>query len=195
MIIMTNKLKLDHGAWRMTKTITTFYLITLFIANTMWPFSAKADTTLNIGDEAPAFELVDQYNKIHKLSDYQGKWLVLYFYPKDDTPGCTTEACNFRDDIFKLHALDAEVMGISLDSAESHAAFSEKYGLPFPLLSDSDASIAKKYDCLTSIGPLKFAKRHTFIISPDGKLAKIYRQVKPKSHTAEVIAELELLQL
>ncbi len=160
----------------------------------MWPFSSSADNELMVGDAAPGFNLVDQYMKQHDLANYGGKWVILYFYPKDDTPGCTTEACNFRDDIFKIHELGAEVLGVSLDSAESHAKFAEKYGLPFSLLSDADATIAKKYGCLTSMGPIKYAKRHTFIIDPEGKLAKIYRKVKPKEHIAEVIADLQLLQ-
>jgi len=167
---------------------------TLLLFLLMWPFSSNADNALQIGDAAPEFELVDQYMKKHGLADYAGKWLVLYFYPKDDTPGCTTEACNFRDDIFRIHALGAEVLGVSLDSAESHAKFAEKHGLPFSLLSDAEANIARKYGCLTSLGPLKYAKRHTFIIDPGGRLAKIYRDVKPRKHTGEVITDLQQLQ-
>ncbi|NKB38334.1 MAG: redoxin domain-containing protein [Gammaproteobacteria bacterium] len=160
----------------------------------MWPFSSNAESELTVGDPAPEFELIDQYRKPHKLADYAGKWVVLYFYPKDDTPGCTTEACNFRDDIFRIRALNAEVLGVSLDSAESHAKFAEKHGLPFPLLSDAGTEVASAYGCLTSMGPLKYAKRHTFVVGPDGKLAKIYRDVKPKKHAAEIIADLTNLQ-
>ena len=170
------------------------YSLTLILLSLMWPFSSSAENELLVGGVAPDFELIDQYRKTHKLVDYAGKWLVLYFYPKDDTPGCTTEACNFRDDIFKIHELGAEVLGVSLDSAESHAKFAEKHGLPFSLLSDAEAEVAGKYGCLTSMGPLKYAKRHTFIIDPDGKLAKIYRDVKPKTHIGEVIADLRELQ-
>ena len=160
----------------------------------MWPFSSNAENELSVGDPAPDFELVDQYSKPHKLGDYAGKWVVLYFYPKDDTPGCTTEACNFRDDIFKIRELNAEVLGVSLDSAESHAKFAEKHGLPFPLLSDAGTEVSSAYGCLTSMGPLKYAKRHTFVVDPNGKLASIYRDVKPKKHAAEVIADLKTLQ-
>lgn len=160
----------------------------------MWPFSSKAEEGLKAGDTAPGFALIDQYQKTHKLEDYRGKWVVLYFYPKDDTPGCTTEACNFRDDIFRIRDLQAEVLGVSLDSAESHAKFAEKHGLPFPLLSDAAGEIAARYGCLTSMGPLKYAKRHTFIIDPDGNIARVYRSVKPEKHAAEVIADLEKLQ-
>lgn len=170
------------------------YSSTLLFLSLMWPFSSSAESELVIGDAAPEFDLIDQYKKPHKLGDYAGKWVVLYFYPKDDTPGCTTEACNFRDDIFKIRALNAEVLGVSLDSAESHAKFAEKHGLPFSLLSDADTEVTTKYGCLTSMGPLKYAKRHTFIIDPQGKLAKIYRDVKPKKHAGEVIAELQNLQ-
>jgi len=177
----------------MQDRVRFFIKLPLILMMIMWPFYSKAKVVLNEGDIAPDFELIDQYRKAHSLSDYAGKWVVLYFYPKDDTPGCTTEACNFRDDIFKIRALNAEVMGVSLDSAESHASFAEKHGLPFPLLSDADKEVTKKYGCLMSIGPVKYAKRHTFIINPEGKLAKIYRNVKPKQHSAEVIADLTSL--
>lgn len=160
----------------------------------MWPFTSSAGDELRAGDTAPAFELADQYGKTHRLADYRGKWVVLYFYPKDDTPGCTTEACNFRDDIFKIRALNAEVLGVSLDSAESHAKFAGKHGLPFPLLSDADEKTAASYGCLTAFGPFNVAKRETFIINPEGQLAKIYREVKPKEHSREIIADLQSLQ-
>ncbi len=161
-----------------------------FGALLMGLFSSGVNAELQVGNPAPAFDLIDQYQKPHRLADYTGKWVVLYFYPKDDTPGCTTEACNFRDDIFKIRALGAEVLGVSLDDAKSHAEFANKHGLPFPLLADTEAKTAEAYGALMGLGPVKFAKRHTFIISPDGKLAQIYRDVNPKEHSAEVIAEL-----
>ena len=157
-------------------------------------FSSSSVAEIKEGAPAPDFDMVDQYNKPHKLSDYKGKWIVLYFYPKDDTPGCTTEACNFRDDIFKIRKLNAEILGVSVDNAESHAKFADKHGLPFSLLSDGDAQVAKDYGSLFSLGPIKVAKRHTFIINPEGKIAKIYRDVKPAEHSNEVIHELETLQ-
>lgn len=166
-----------------------FLLLTLTML-----FSSKAAADLTEGQAAPAFSLPDQNGKVHNLADYAGRWVVLYFYPKDDTPGCTTEACNFRDDIVKLHDMGAEVLGVSLDSAESHAAFAKKHGLPFPLLADVEATTAEVYDSVTGMGPLKFAKRNTFIIGPDGKISKIYRDVKPKEHSGEVIAALKGLQ-
>lgn len=157
-------------------------------------FSASVTAEVTAGAAAPAFELPDQYHKQHKLADYRGHWVVLYFYPKDDTPGCTTEACHFRDDIYRLRQLHAEVIGISVDNAEAHAKFTEKYGLPFPLLSDGDGATAKSYGALFSLGPIKAAKRHSFIIDPAGNIAKIYREVKPAEHSAEIISDLETLQ-
>ena len=146
------------------------------------------------GQPAPGFVMQDQYMKTHSLEQYLGKWVVVYFYPKDDTPGCTTEACNFRDDIFKLRAMDAEVLGVSLDSTESHARFAEKYGLPFPLLSDAAGETAEQYGCLTEWKGMTIAARHTFIIEPGGNIAKIYRKVDPDTHSAQVLADLESLQ-
>ena len=148
----------------------------------------------NPGDAAPTFELVDQYMKPHKLADYAGKWVVLYFYPKDDTPGCTTEACSFRDDIFKIRELGAEVLGVSLDTAESHAKFAEKHGLPFPLLADPEGKVAEQYDSIMNFAGMRLARRNTFIIGPDGKFAKIYTDVDPKAHSQEVITDLKSLQ-
>ena len=147
-----------------------------------------------VGQPAPGFAMQDQYMKTHSLDQYHGKWVVVYFYPKDDTPGCTTEACNFRDDYFKLRAMDAEVLGVSLDSTESHALFAQKYGLPFPLLSDAAGDVAEQYDCLTDWRGMKIAARHTFIVDPGGNIAKIYRKVDPDSHSAEVRADLAALQ-
>ena len=149
---------------------------------------------VKIGQKAPAFSLPNQDGKVVRLSDFKGKKVVLYFYPKDDTPGCTTEACNFRDDIFKLRALDAEVLGVSLDSTESHARFAEKYGLPFPLLSDAAGETAGQYGCLTEWRGMTIAARHTFIIDPGGNIAKIYRKVDPDTHSAQVLADLATLQ-
>ena len=163
-------------------------LLSLFVLQSPALFAAP-----EAGDAAPAFELIDQYQKPHTLGDYTGKWLVLYFYPKDDTPGCTTEACNFRDDIFRLRALGAEVVGISLDSAESHASFAEKHGLPFPLLSDADGAVADRYGCLAQKGEFRYAQRHTFIVDPQGRIARVYREVDPATHSAEVIADIRSL--
>jgi len=163
----------------------------LFILFMVLPFSLKAE--LSISDPAPSFELLDQNGNTHKLTDYNGDWLVLYFYPKDDTPGCTTEACSFRDDIYKISELKAKIVGISTDNVESHEKFAKKYSLPFPLLSDKDALVAKSYGSAVRVGPFKMAKRHSFIISPTGKIAMIYRRVNPTTHSNEIIDKLKLL--
>ena len=157
-------------------------------------FSGALAAELKPGDEAPGFELLDQHSKSHKLSDYAGQWLVLYFYPKDDTPGCTTEACEFRDDVFILRRMDVALLGVSTDDVASHKEFAEKYHLPFSLLSDARGEVARRYGSLTSLGPLKFAKRHTFVIDPDGRIARVYRDVKPKTHSDQIIADLEELR-
>jgi len=155
-------------------------------------FNSSADDLLN--SQAPPFELRDQHSKTHTLADYSGKWLVLYFYPKDDTPGCTKEACNFRDDIYHIRKLNAAVVGVSTDDVGSHIEFTKKYSLPFALLSDKGATVAKSYGAAWKLGPLSKAKRHSFIISPNGTIAKIFRKVNPKDHSNEIIAALKSLQ-
>ena len=151
--------------------------------------------TLTVDGRAPDFILPDQAGKVHRLSDYHGKWLALYFYPKDSTPGCTEQACRLRDDYLALRQLGLTVVGISLDKADSHARFAHKHALPFTLLSDEQGVVAKAYGALWSFGPVKFAKRHTFIIDPFGRIAKIYRKVTPKTHSGELIRDLTLLRM
>jgi len=149
---------------------------------------------LEAGQLAPEFVLPDQTGTEHRLSDYRDYWVVLYFYPKDDTPGCTKEACNFRDDILELRELNVQLFGVSLDDRKSHQKFSEKYKLPFHLLSDADGEVTKEYGALFHLGPLRYAKRQTFIINPLGKVAKIYRKVKPARHSDQVIADMKALR-
>ena len=145
------------------------------------------------GTIAPAFSLPDQDSHTRRLDDFRGKWVVLYFYPKDDTPGCTAEACSFRDDIQQLGELGAQVVGVSVDDTSSHASFAQKYHLPFPLLSDKDASAAKAYGAFSDWGIIKFARRYTFLIEPNGRLAKSYLDVDTSRHSTEVIADLRQL--
>jgi len=147
-----------------------------------------------VGQPAPDFSLQDAQGKSHKLSDYAGKWLVLYFYPKDDTPGCTKEACHFRDDLFELEKLDAKVVGISVDDTDSHAKFAEKYKLPFPLLADKDGMVADSYGALTNLVVVKIAKRYTFLIDPKGRIAKTYLSVDTSRHSQEIIDDLKQLK-
>ena len=148
------------------------------------------------GQPAPDFKLQDQKGAWHTLNQYHGKWLVLYFYPKDFTPGCTTEVCTFRDDVMKLHKAGAEVLGVSLDDVESHAKFAEKYHVPFPLLADTEKSTAKDYGVLTFSEKmnLNYAKRETFLIDPNGKVAKHYVDVDPKENSGQVLADLAKLK-
>lgn len=154
---------------------------------------------MELMQQAPDFSLQDQDGIARTLADYAGKWLVLYFYPKDNTPGCTKEACNFRDEREVIANLgNAEVVGISKDSVASHKNFAQKHNLNFTLLSDPEHATIEAYD---SWKPLKFmgreymgTKRNTFIISPDGKIAKSYIGVNPVGHAAEIIEDLKKLQ-
>jgi peroxiredoxin Q/BCP len=147
-----------------------------------------------VGAMAPDFALPDQHDKLRSLSEWRGKWVVLYFYPKDDTPGCTTEACNFRDDLQQLSALDAQVVGISVDTSASHKKFAEKYHLPFPLLADAKGEVAANYGALSDWLVLKLAKRYTFLINPQGRIAKAYLSVDTSRHSAEIVNDLRLLK-
>ena len=147
-----------------------------------------------VGSPAPDFRLQDQTGKWHALSDYRGKWVVLYFYPKDNTPGCTTQACEFRDHIFAYRELGAVVLGVSVDDVDSHKAFSDQYNLPFPILADSEKKTATAYGTLAKyVGIAEMARRDTFIIDPQGKVAKHYVKVDPKGHSEAVIADLKQL--
>ncbi len=152
--------------------------------------AALAASAPAIGDAAPAFRLQDQNGKWISLGDEAGKWLVVYFYPLDDSPGCTTEACSFRDNIFAFRALGANVLGVSVQDVASKKSFAEKYSLPFPVLADSDKSVAKSYGVLSFFG---FARRDTFIIDPQGHIAKHYESVDPKDHSAQLLADLKIL--
>lgn len=169
---------------------TQFWMV-LTMAFLFWTNGQAAG--LKVGDPAPSFNLLDQNGDEQSLERYRGGWLVLYFYPKDDTPGCTTEACAFRDDVVELGDMGVSLLGVSTDDVESHQAFAEKYHLPFSLLSDADGKVAAAYGSLVNLGFIKFAKRHSFIIDPQGKLAKIYRDVDAKIHSDEIIAEMRVL--
>jgi len=154
---------------------------------------ARAGELPEVGEAAPDFNLLDQDGESHQLKDFAGKWLVLYFYPKDDTPGCTQEACAFRDDLSKLTKLGAQVVGISVDDGASHAEFAKKYHLPFPLLADSNGEVAAKYGALMDLFVFKIAKRYTFLIDPQGKVAKVYLKVETSRHSTEIIEDLKQL--
>ncbi|MDH3901646.1 MAG: peroxiredoxin [Xanthomonadales bacterium] len=145
------------------------------------------------GSDAPSFNLQDQYGEWHTLEEYKGQWLAIYFYPKDDTPGCTTEACNFRDNIYAFKAIDAAVVGISVDDVESHKKFSDKYKIPFTLLADDSGDTAKAYGVLRDYKLVKLASRQSFLVDPEGKVARHYADVDPDTHTDEVLADIKTL--
>ncbi len=154
-------------------------------------------TTLKEGDPAPTFDLENDRGEHVKLADLKGKWVVLYWYPKDDTPGCTTEACEIRDN-WSLISGDAELFGISPDDVKSHQKFRDKYTLPFPLLADPDHAVSDAYGVW---GPKKFAghdyfgvDRSTFIIGPDGKVARVFPKVTPAGHALEIMQALKELK-
>ncbi|MFX0097976.1 MAG: peroxiredoxin [Candidatus Hodarchaeota archaeon] len=149
-------------------------------------------TKLNIDDPAPDFKVPDQDGKERKLADFKGKWLVLYFYPKDNTPGCCTEAIGFTNVIEELQELDAEVVGVSHDTVESHQKFIKKYDLKLTLLSDRAWEVIKAYGAYKSDGG--HINRNTVIVDPDGKVAFTWEKVKPKGHADEVKAKLEELK-
>ena len=148
-----------------------------------------------VGKPAPAFKLQDQAGKWHSLADYKGKWVALYFYPKDDTPGCTTQACGFRDNIFAFNKEGAVILGISVDDVASHKEFAEKHSLPFTLLADSDKAVTRSYGVLkTYMGVMEMARRDTFIIDPQGRVAKHYESVDPEGHSQVVLADIKALK-
>jgi peroxiredoxin Q/BCP len=159
-----------------------------------WRGTARAADAPRTGDMAPAFLLPDQDGKTHSLADFRSKWLVLYFYPKDDTPGCTEQACTFRDDWHKLAGMGAEVVGVSVDDVTSHVAFAKKYSLPFPLLADTSGEVAGRYGSIYAIGPIKFARRNTFLIDPQGRVAKVYLSASTSRNSQQVIDDLQALK-
>lgn len=171
-----------------------FYITILLIAVFGYRSYTATKNGLRIGDAAPNFNLEDAKGQPHSLASYAGKYTVLYFYPKDDTPGCIKEACFFRDDLAQLEKLGANVVGISVDTSKSHGEFAKKYKLPFDLLSDPEGKVAKEYQALTDLFILKLAKRHTFLIDPHGKVAKIYRTVDVSKHSKQIIDDLISIQ-
>jgi peroxiredoxin Q/BCP len=149
---------------------------------------------ISAGIPAPDFTLPDETGKLRKLSDYRGKPVVLYFYPKDDTPGCTTEACNFRNDYSQYENAGVVILGVSPDSPKKHAKFKAKYHLPFTLLADEEHKVCEQYGVW---GPKKFMGREyegvyrtTFLIDAAGQIVKVFENVKPDEHSAEVLAAL-----
>lgn len=168
----------------MTRTCGSFFV-----------YTKLPDMKLTIGDKAPDFSLPDQEGEIHSLKEQKGKWVLLYFYPKDDTPGCTKEACSVRDNFPKFKKLGLTVFGVSVDSVKSHAKFVKKYELPFTLLADENKELVNAYGVWAK---KKFmgreymgTNRWSFLIDPTGKIVKIYEDVKPDKHVEEVLADMK----
>jgi peroxiredoxin Q/BCP len=147
-----------------------------------------------VGSNAPDFALTTNEGNQAALKDFRGKWVVLYFYPKDFTGGCTLEAHNFQTDLSKYQAMNAVILGVSVDTAESHKSFCAKEGLAFKLLSDADTKVSEAYGSLMDYNGTKLSARNTFIIDPQGKVAKVFMKVSPGGHSAEVLAALATLQ-
>jgi peroxiredoxin Q/BCP len=149
---------------------------------------------LKVGALAPFFSLMDQNGQLRQSKEFKGRWLVLYFYPKDNTPGCTKEACRFRDEHSALQKIGAQVVGVSVDSSAAHAGFASQHRLPFPLLADKQGDVAKAYGALMTLPYFKLAKRRTFLIDPAGCVAKMYLNVEPDTHAQTVLKDLQLLK-
>jgi len=157
----------------------------------VWIFSARAgDKTPAVGSAAPDFTLNNQEGKAVSLHDFKGKWVVLYFYPKDMTTGCTIEAHNFQRDLAKYDAKNAVVLGVSVDSTDSHKQFCAKESLTFHLLSDTDHKVVDEYGSLGHYGNMTIAMRNTFLIDPEGKIVKVWTKVNPQVHSDEVLTAL-----
>jgi peroxiredoxin Q/BCP len=167
----------------MKTKIVTVFLLALAVRG--------ADNTPQPGQAAPDFTLPSQDGTKISLHDFRGKWVVLYFYPKDGTPGCTTEAHNFQRDLGRYQSLNAVIVGVSVDSPNSHQEFCAKQGLTFKLLADTEKEVSRRYGSLTNLLGFKMSTRNTFLVSPDGKIAKVWMGVSPAHHSTEVLAELE----
>lgn len=176
----------------MKRSVTLVFAIAA--AFLLLPTACNATSVPQPGTSAPNFTLPSQDGSKISLDQFRGKWVVLYFYPKDMTSGCTIEAHNFQRDQQKYLDRNTVVLGVSVDSVASHQKFCTKEGLNFKLLSDSDHKVTEEYGSLTNLGLVKFASRHTFIINPEGKIAKVYTDVNPNEHSTEVLAALAELQ-
>ena len=176
----------------MRKILSVLILLAaiVFIA----PRLIRAESVPAVGTAAPNFTLNSQDGTPISLSQYRGKWVVLYFYPKDMTSGCTIEAHNFQRDQSKYDALNAVVLGVSVQDVKSHQQFCTKDGLTFKLLADPDDKVTEEYGSLKNYGIAKLAARHTFLIDPQGKIAKVWMDVDPNGHSEQVLAELTTLQ-
>lgn len=165
-----------------------------FVLLLLGPLSLLAADFPAVGGAAPDFKLPNQDGKQSSLTDYRGKWVVLYFYPKDFTSGCTLQAQNFQRDLAKYEERGAVIVGVSVDSAESHKSFCAKEGLNFHLLSDTDAAVSATYNSVMEHEGTKYSSRNTFLIDPQGKVARVFPKVKVANHSAEVLAAIDELK-
>ncbi len=178
----------------MNRTLRLFAVAALLGAMVPVPMGFAADAVPSVGQPAPAFTLTSNEGKPTSLADFKGKWVVLYFYPKDFTSGCTLEAHNFQRDLAKYEKANAVILGVSVDSATSHKDFCAKEGLAFRLLSDPDAKVSTEYASVMDYEGNKLSSRNTYLIDPSGKIVKVFLKVKPADHSEEVLAALASLQ-
>jgi thioredoxin-dependent peroxiredoxin len=178
----------------MLKTLSMIAVCMMMVALAPPASFAGSPSAPTVGSMAPEFTLNSQEGTPVSLKDYRGKWVVLYFYPKDFTSGCTIEAHNFQRDLSQYEAKNAVIIGVSVDTADSHKQFCAKEGLNFKLLADTESRVSTTYDSVMTYKDMKLAARHTFIIDPEGKIVKVYTDVKPNEHSAEVLAALTELQ-
>jgi peroxiredoxin Q/BCP len=188
-------MKVHYGIRRYGAIILpAMFFLALVLVLSLWtrtPSSSASATVAATGSAAPSFTGIDQNGKTHRLSDYRGKWLVLYFFPKADTPGCTKEACSFRDGINHLRALGASVVGVSMDNRNDQEHFARKFHIPFPLLADHAGTIARAYGAAG--GFLNLDHRYTFLINPKGIIVKRYLDVDPDRHAEQILTDLKAL--
>lgn len=166
-------------------------LILPIVCMLAFPFAYAADW---VGRPAPAFHLADQSGHWHDLGEFKGHWLAIYFYPKDGTPGCTTEARTFRDSYPTLQKSQIALVGVSLDTVESHRQFADSLQLPFPILADADRSLTKAMGVLRGFGPIAYARRETFLIDPTGTIVLHYDNVDPAQNAQQIVADVQRLR-
>lgn len=182
---------------RMGRMMTVLFgaiAVVLLVVVLMASRSRAGDNALAVGSAAPDFTLNSQEGKPVSLHDFKGKWVVLYFYPKDMTTGCTIEAHNFQRDLAKYEAKDAVILGVSVQDEKSHQQFCTKESLTFKLLADTDKKVSQEYDSIMNLGVAKLSARHTYLIGPDGKVRKVWTEVDVKKHSDEVLAAIDELQ-
>ena len=179
---------------RMMTVLFGAIAVVLLVVVLMASRSRAGDNALAVGSAAPDFTLNSQEGKPVSLHDFKGKWVVLYFYPKDMTTGCTIEAHNFQRDLAKYEAKDAVILGVSVQDEKSHQQFCTKESLTFKLLADTDKKVSQEYDSIMNLGVAKLSARHTYLIGPDGKVRKVWTEVDVKKHSDEVLAAIDELQ-